>query len=469
MKKGKGKIIVILTLLVGVGLFLLAYVYASRELPDSDKIVQNIKIDGQNVGNMSPSEAEFVLRTRAESLKNAKIIMEAGDKKVIVSAKEAGIICDSKEVAKSVKKAYEVGRKGFILKRAWDIRKAKKKGQNIILAKKINDENVKKVLKFAQRKLLKKTKDAYIVEKKKKPVIIKETVGQMVDMKEASVVLKEGVEKTWSGENLVCKIPVKKEYPRITAKVLAELSDKLGSFTTYYEKYDVDRCHNIENGTGFINKSLVNPGETFSVYKAVSPFSYEHGYLTAGAYENGLVVQRYGGGICQVATTLYNAAIRAEMKIVERHNHSMTIHYVPLSFDAAIAGADQDFRFQNNGKYPVYIYGKAGKGKITFTIYGKDTREKGRKIKFESRVLSTFYPVTKVVGKDPGLKKGRERVEFFGTIGHTAELWKKIYIYGKLKKQYKFNSSSYMAAPRRVIKGTKKEKEKKAKHKNGKK
>ena len=151
MKKGKGKIIVILTLLVGVGLFLLAYVYASRELPDSDKIVQNIKIDGQNVGNMSPSEAEFVLRTRAESLKNAKIIMEAGDKKVIVSAKEAGIICDSKEVAKSVKKAYEVGRKGFILKRAWDIRKAKKKGQNIILAKKINDENVKKVLKFAQK------------------------------------------------------------------------------------------------------------------------------------------------------------------------------------------------------------------------------------------------------------------------------------------------------------------------------
>ena len=125
---------------------------------------------------------------------------------------------------------------------------------------------------------------------------------------------------------------MKKEYPRITAKVLAKLSDKLGSFTTYYEKYDVDRCHNIENGTGFINKSLVNPGETFSVYKAVSPFSYEHGYLTAGAYENGLVVQRYGDGICKVATTLYNAAIRAEMKIVERHNHSMTIHYVPLSF-----------------------------------------------------------------------------------------------------------------------------------------
>ena len=98
----------------------------------------------------------------------------------------------------------------------------------------------------------------------------------MVDMKEASVVLKEGVEKTWSGENLVCKIPVKKEYPRITAKVLAELSDKLGSFTTYYEKYDVDRCHNIENGTGFYLMYLK------------AKISYEHD------------VQQFppGGGLC---------------------------------------------------------------------------------------------------------------------------------------------------------------------------
>ena len=68
---------------------------------------------------------------------------------------------------------------------------------------------------------------------------------------------------------------------------------------------------------------MIYPGETFSVYEAVSPFSEENGYALAGSYENGTTVQTYGGGICQVSTTLYNAVIRAELEIEERYGHSM--------------------------------------------------------------------------------------------------------------------------------------------------
>ena len=69
--------------------------------------------------------------------------------------------------------------------------------------------------------------------------------------------------------------------------------------------------------------------------------------------------QTYGGGICQVSTTLYNAVIRAELKIVERFPHSMTVHYVPRSADAAIAGTHKDMKFKNTFDTPIYIEGKA--------------------------------------------------------------------------------------------------------------
>ena len=91
-----------------------------------------------------------------------------------------------------------------------------------------------------------------------------------------------------------------------------------------------------------INGTVLYPGESFSVYSKVAPFTAANGYHLAGSYSNGQTVQTYGGGICQVSTTLYNAVLRAELNVTERLNHSMTVHYVPLSADAAISGTDKD-------------------------------------------------------------------------------------------------------------------------------
>lgn len=105
---------------------------------------------------------------------------------------------------------------------------------------------------------------------------------------------------------------------------------------------------NVENGASLINGTLLYPGDSFSVYSKVAPFTADNGYHLAGSYSNGQTVQTYGGGICQVSTTLYNAVLRAELNVTERSNHSMTVHYVPLSADAAISGTDKDLKFTNN-------------------------------------------------------------------------------------------------------------------------
>ena len=105
----------------------------------------------------------------------------------------------------------------------------------------------------------------------------------------------------------------------------------------------------MENGCRLIDGFVLYPGEEFSAYGAVSPFTKENGYFMAGSYVDGKVVDSLGGGICQVSTTLYNAVLLSELEVTERHNHSMIVSYVEPSADAAISeSSGKDFKFVNN-------------------------------------------------------------------------------------------------------------------------
>ena len=104
------------------------------------------------------------------------------------------------------------------------------------------------------------------------------------------------------------------------------------------------------------------------------------------------MVDSLGGGICQVSTTLYNAGLRAELEVVERSNHAMSVTYVEPADDAAIAGTYKDLKFKNTLDEPVYIEGVTSGKQVTFTIYGQETRPANRTLTFESVTLSTTEP-----------------------------------------------------------------------------
>ena len=110
------------------------------------------------------------------------------------------------------------------------------------------------------------------------------------------------------------ELDVVKKKAKYTSKDMAEIKDVLGTYTTEYGGSPYGRKVNVANGASKINGSMVYPGETLSVYKTVSPFTKENGYALAGSYENGQTVQTYGGGICQVSTTLYNAVYPCRIK-----------------------------------------------------------------------------------------------------------------------------------------------------------
>ena len=134
------------------------------------------------------------------------------------------------------------------------------------------------------------------------------------------------------------------------------------------------------------------PGEVLSGYECLQPFTSANGYKGAASYANGQVVDSIGGGVCQVSTTLYNAALQAELEIVERQNHSMIVTYVEPSMDAAIAGTVKDLKIRNNYSTPIYVEGYTENKQITFTIYGKETRPANRKVEYVSETLGRTSP-----------------------------------------------------------------------------
>lgn len=148
------------------------------------------------------------------------------------------------------------------------------------------------------------------------------------------------------------------------------------------------------------------PGEVISGYECLQPFTLENGYKTAAAYENGQVVDSIGGGVCQIATTLYDAALQAEMEIVQRQNHSMIVTYVKPSMDAAIAGTYKDIKIKNNYSTPVYIEGYTSGKKLTFTLYGKETRPSNRQVEYVSETIGTTNPGEPQMITDKSLAPG---------------------------------------------------------------
>ena len=209
----------------------------------------------------------------------------------------------------------------------------------------------------------------------------------------------------------------------------------------------------MANGCRLINGTVLYPGEEFSAYNTNKPFTEENGYYLAGSYLNGQVVESLGGGICQVSSTLYNAVLRAELQVVERNSHSMVVNYVDKSADVAIAeSSGKDFRFVNNTDYPIYIEGYTENKKITFNIYGVETRDPSRKVEFESEILTETVPDHEDIVADASQPIGYVSATS-AHIGYTAKLWKIVYENGVEVSREVVNNSTYKATPRTAVVG----------------
>ncbi len=250
-------------------------------------------------------------------------------------------------------------------------------------------------------------------------------------------------------------IPLKITVPEKTIEDLGEeaFPDELSSYSTRYDPSNLNRSNNIEISAEKIDGTIIMPGETFSYNQTVGERTIAEGYKEAGAYAGGRVVQDVGGGICQTSSTLYNAALLANLEIVDRSNHQFLTSYVSAGRDATVSWGSIDFKFKNSREYPIKIEARAKNGVCEMSIYGiKEETE--YEVEIESNVLS-YIPYTTKYENDSSLAEGKEVVEQSGYNGCTSEAYRVLKLNGEVVSRTLLSKDTYDPMTRIIRRGTK--------------
>lgn len=175
--------------------------------------------------------------------------------------------------------------------------------------------------------------------------------------------------KAEAGTRLKLKvIPV---YPEHKGAEIEEIKQVIGSYSTWISG-SAQRQSNISLAVQAINNTLLWPGEVFSFNGAVGPRTMLRGYQPAPIIMMGHIEMDFGGGVCQAASTVYNAAETAGLEIIERHQHSKTIHYVPKGKDAAVNYGYLDLKFRNSLNTPIIVKAGVAGNQVWVNILGRE-------------------------------------------------------------------------------------------------
>jgi vancomycin resistance protein YoaR len=409
--------------------------------PDlSGTIPQNISIAGTDVSGMDAAEAQAIVDAYVDSYDGVEFTLAVEDKSVEADAEDLGLCAKNADV---VARALKYGQEGNILARykaVQDMENGVRKDFAISLT--TDTATTEAFLEANKEDLVTEAVDNTVKRVNGTFVYVEGTEGIALLTGKSAVAIADYIATQWDGQDATIELLTKKDEPRGTKEELATITDVLGTYSTNFGTVVNGRTNNIKVGASKLDGVVVYPGETISVEQTIGPTTEENGYFLAGSYENGTTVETYGGGICQVSTTLYNAVIRAELEIVTRAAHSMIVSYVEPSMDAAIADGVKDLQFKNNKETPVYIEGYTSGGYLYFSIYGQETRDPGRSVEFISEVTSQTDPET-VYTPVADQPIGYVETTTSAHIGYTARLWKVVYQDGVEVSRDVFNNSKY--------------------------
>lgn len=417
-----------------------------------EKIETGIYANDINLSGMIVSEAENAVQAYVDSLADVQIALHAvDDKEIITTASELGLKWGNPEI---IQEAVSLGKDGNIVQCYKALKDLEYENKVYQIAFEFDKELIRTLIAEQGVQYNQAAVDATLTKVEEEFQITGGQKGIAVNTNASVDAVYDYLVSEWNGTACDVELVVEVVEPRGTAEELAQVKDVLGTYTTSFSSSNDNRGANVANACRLIDGLTMYPGDEFSAHDAISPITSENGYYLAGAYLNGQVVDSVGGGVCQVSTTLYNAVLRAELDVTQRNNHSMTVTYVDPSADAALAeSSGKDFKFVNSMNTPIYIEGYTTPDKkVTFTIYGVETRDSNREVTFESKVLERTEPDSEVIYTDASLPLGYCSVQSAHN-GCRAQLWKVVKVDGVEVSREQVNSSYYMNSPRTATVG----------------
>lgn len=248
------------------------------------------------------------------------------------------------------------------------------------------------------------------------------------------------------------ELPMKQSDVRISNEAVDSINLVVKSFSTNFSAGNLNRTNNIRIAAGSLSGSLLMPGDVLSYNETVGRRTPNAGYKLAGVYANGRHEVDYGGGICQVSTTLFNAAALANLEIVHRQHHSMPVPYVPVGRDATVDYNGIDFKIKNNYDTPIAVASEVKGGTITFYILG--SKELDYEVRLETSGHSSWGTSVKYV-TDNSIAPGTTKVVEKGSTGRKCTTWRVIVKDGAEVERKKLFDSIYRASPRIIARGPK--------------
>lgn len=419
---------------------------------DDTKIVDGVSIEGIDVSAMTVEEARETVEEYFERFKTGILKLSFNGTESEKSFEELGITWDNPEI---IEEAADRGKTGNVLELYKELTQLRKEGYTYRIEYSLDDVLLEEYLaaEAADRETL--PVDAKITRSGKGFKITTESVtGLTVDLTATAQKINEMVQTDWNGGTLKVDAVVQITEPKYKEEDLEQITDCLGEYATGYNVNSVDRSQNLTNGTGFINGVVLLPGESLSLYDYLYPCTVENGYRGAIAYADGGYVDSIGGGICQIATTLYNALLKAELNVTERYPHSMTVSYVDPGWDAALSAGYKDLEFVNDTDYPVYVEAWAKNGQLYTALWGKDTRPANREVTYYHTIISQTPPGDPIYTEDPTLPQGVTVQDQDAYDAIKVELYKQVKIDGEVVETIKLHTDRYSASPAKIRVGT---------------
>lgn len=415
------------------------------------KIYPGVSVQDVDLGGMTKEEAKDKLdKTFQETIGEKKLPITIEDKQFELIYSD---IIPTYDIDTAVEKAYNVGREHGNFIKYKIIKSIIGDKNDIQLDFSYDEEKLKEYEKNIESDILQSPKNATININGSDISIIEEADGKAINLETLDQKLKEAINGDINSENSVT-LELEKTKAKVTKEYLSKIKGVIGSFSSSYATSAHGRSTNIEIATKAIDGTIIMPGEIFSFNEVVGDRSAARGYQEAGTYVGNKVEPGIGGGICQVSTAIYRAAMRANLRSVERTNHSMAVGYAKPGLDATVAYGYLDYKFKNNYDFPIYIQGSTAGKVITYNIYGDPSKLAGKTYDMANEIIETIPPEVKIV-PDGTLPEGQEVNEGGGMTGYKAKSYQITYENGVEVNRELIGTDTYAKVDVVIKKGTK--------------
>jgi len=252
------------------------------------------------------------------------------------------------------------------------------------------------------------------------------------------------------GSGPVINLPWENEPAFLEAQIKVQAPIMMAAYKTVLRDPLPGEEENVHLGASLLKGRTVGPGQVFSQNSSIGPYSAERGFKEGPTYVGSQLMITTGGGVCKIASTLYNVAGLSNLPIVERHAHGMPVPYVPYGQDATVSFGIKDLKFYNNTGFPILIWAQGIDNTLYIAFYGQ---EKPRQIEWQHQIDKHIKSYT-VYHYNPELLGGEERVAVEGMDGAVVRSWVKVYGEDGSFELRPMGVSFYSPLPRVVERGT---------------